>query len=83
MLAYTLLFALKRESKEDFADRAWGAERARGLAAGEDEDGDGKVSGKERIKESAEWVNSVLRGLWSIINPDLCARTQIDLAQSN
>lgn len=25
----------------------------------------------ERIRESAEWANSVLRGLWPVMNPDL------------
>lgn len=73
LLAYSLLFALERKSAEDFEDHMWDSERARGLAAGEDHDGDGVVQTGERIKESAEWLNTVLRGVWPIINPNLYA----------
>ena len=43
----------------------------RGLKAGSDVDGDGKISDEERIKESAEWANAVLRGVWPVMNPEL------------
>lgn len=72
LVAYTMNFRIHRLSKVDFDDRAWHAERMRGLRAGSDVDGDGKVSGEERTKESGEWANAILRGLWPIINPDLC-----------
>ena len=39
--------------------------------AGSDEDGDGQVNAEERTKESAEWANAILRGVWPIMNPDL------------
>ena len=71
LLAYTLLFAIERQSEEDFEDHVWDAERARGVAAGQDHDGDGEVGVDERIKESAEWLNAVLTGVWPIINPDM------------
>ena len=71
LLAYTLLFAIEKQSAEDFEDHVWDAERMRGTAAGQDQDGDGKISVDERIKESAEWLNAVLTGVWPIINPDL------------
>ncbi|KAI5121834.1 hypothetical protein M0805_003268 [Coniferiporia weirii] len=70
-LAYSLLFALEKKSAEDFTDRVWDSERARGLAAGEDQDGNGIVDVEERTKESAEWVNAILRGIWPIINTDM------------
>lgn len=71
MLAYTLLFRIQRISRMDFDDRVWHSERMRGLRAGSDEDGDGQVNAEERTKESAEWANAVLRGVWPIMNPDL------------
>lgn len=71
LFAFALLFALERKSAEDFEDRVWDAERTRGLAAGEDHDGDGMIGTGERIKESAEWMNAFLRGVWPLINPDL------------
>ena len=37
----------------------------------EDHDGDGMIGTGERIKESAEWMNAFLRGVWPLINPDL------------
>ena len=43
----------------------------RGLMAGSDVDHDGNVTDEERTKESAEWANAVVRGLWPIINTDL------------
>ena len=73
VVAYTVNFRIHRISKVDiFDDRAWHSERARGLRAGSDVDGDGKVTGEERTKESAEWSNALLRGVWPIMNPDLC-----------
>ncbi|KAL5476528.1 hypothetical protein ACEPAI_3385 [Sanghuangporus weigelae] len=71
LFAYILLFALDRKSEEDFEDHVWDAERARGLAAGEDQNNDGMIGTDERIKESAEWLSAFLRGVWPIINPDL------------
>ena len=71
VFAYVLLFRIKCIARMDFDDRVWHAERLRGLTAGGDEDGDGKVNSEERTKESAEWANAVLRGVWPIMNPDL------------
>lgn len=52
----------------------------RGLQAGSDLNGDGKVEGDERTKEGAEWANAVLRGVWPIVNPDLFA-TMMDILE--
>ncbi|KAH8119808.1 hypothetical protein DFH11DRAFT_1837886 [Phellopilus nigrolimitatus] len=71
ILAYILLFTLDNQSAEDFADRVWDAERTRGLAAGGDYNGDGMAGDEGRVRESAEWLNTVLKGIWPIINPDL------------
>ncbi|KAG8829696.1 hypothetical protein FRC20_008608, partial [Serendipita sp. 405] len=61
---------------EDDADRhAWAVERRRGLQAGPDKDGDGKIEAEEKIKESAEWLNALLKGVWPIINPDMFTST--------
>ncbi|EKM56734.1 uncharacterized protein PHACADRAFT_207924 [Phanerochaete carnosa HHB-10118-sp] len=70
-LAYVLLFRIKCIARMDFDDRVWHAERLRGMRAGDDADGDGQVGCEERTKESAEWANAVLRGVWPIMNPDL------------
>lgn len=72
VLTYVFNFRIHRVSKVDFDDRAWHSERMRGLKAGSDVDGNGKVSEDERTKESAEWVNAMMRGVWPIMNPDLC-----------
>ena len=69
--AYSQLFRIKCIAQTDFEDRVWHAERLRGLKAGSDWNGDGKVEDEERTKESAEWANAVLRGIWPILNPDL------------
>jgi hypothetical protein len=69
--AYCQLFRIKCIAVADFEDRAWHAERLRGLKAGSDWNGDGQVEDEERTKESAEWANTVLRGVWPILNPDL------------
>ncbi|KAH9830601.1 uncharacterized protein C8Q71DRAFT_785114 [Rhodofomes roseus] len=70
-LAYTMHFRMKNTSQGDFQDRIWHSERVRGLRAGDDLDGDGNITTEEHTKESAEWVNSVLRGVWPIVNPDM------------
>ncbi|KAI0080428.1 hypothetical protein K474DRAFT_1637659 [Panus rudis PR-1116 ss-1] len=71
LLTYVLLFRLHNISRSDFEDRIWHSERMQGLKAGADVDGDGRVTTEERTKESAEWANAVLRGVWPILNPDL------------
>ncbi|KAI0643938.1 hypothetical protein C8Q79DRAFT_977606 [Trametes meyenii] len=70
-LSYCVLFKTNKTAEADFEQRIWHAERMRGLAAGSDVDGDGKVTDEERTRESAEWANAVVRGLWPIINTDL------------
>jgi len=71
--ALSLLWMYRMQSKsEDDADRrVWDVERKRGLQAGQDKDGDGKIEVEEKIKESAEWLNALLAGVWPIINPDM------------
>ncbi|KIP05468.1 hypothetical protein PHLGIDRAFT_30925 [Phlebiopsis gigantea 11061_1 CR5-6] len=71
VVAYTVVFRVQRLSRLDFDDCVWHAERMRGLRAGSDEDGDGQINAEERTKESAEWANAILRGVWPILNPDL------------
>jgi hypothetical protein len=71
LAAYILLYRLRHAAQGDFEDRAWHSERIRGLKAGSDLDGDGKVETEERTKESAEWTNTLLRGIWPIVNPQL------------
>ncbi|KAH8101754.1 hypothetical protein BXZ70DRAFT_1071093 [Cristinia sonorae] len=71
ILTYVLGFRLRNVSRSDFENRVWHSERMRGLKAGSDVDGNGKVSEEERTKESAEWANALLRGVWPIMNPDL------------
>ncbi|KIJ54345.1 hypothetical protein M422DRAFT_73809 [Sphaerobolus stellatus SS14] len=70
-IAYCLIFRLRRIAQQDFEDRVVHSERLRGLRAGSDQDGDGTVETEERMKESAEWVNEFLRGVWPIINPQM------------
>ncbi|KAI0672484.1 hypothetical protein C8Q78DRAFT_1027516 [Trametes maxima] len=70
-LSYCVFFRMNKVAETDFEQRVWHAERMRGLAAGSDVDGDGKVTDEERTRESAEWANAVVRGLWPIINTDL------------
>ncbi|KAH9916920.1 uncharacterized protein B0H18DRAFT_1214852 [Fomitopsis serialis] len=70
-LAYSMHFRVKNASQNDFQNRIWHSERVRGLRAGDDLDRNGNVATEERTKESVEWVNSVLRGVWPIINPDM------------
>ena len=71
LVSYTLLFRLNQAAQADFEQRIWHSERMRGLMAGSDVDHDGNVTDEERTKESAEWANAVVRGLWPIINTDL------------
>lgn len=71
VLAYIIVFRLRKIIREDLEDRVWHSERMRGLRAGSDVDGDGRVSDEERIRESAEWANAVMRGLWPVLNPEL------------
>lgn len=66
-----MLFSMRNQTKEEWENYVANSERERGLAAGKDTDGDGKVTTEERTRESAEWVDAMLRGLWPIINPDL------------
>lgn len=71
IFSVVLLFSVQRQSTEDFDDRVANAERERGLAAGENADEDGQANKEGRVRESAEWLNAVLRGVWPIVNPDL------------
>ncbi|PVF96053.1 hypothetical protein CPB86DRAFT_737459 [Serendipita vermifera] len=75
--ALSMLWMYRMRSKgEDDADRrAWDVERRRGLQAGYDKDKDGKIEAEEKIKESAEWLNSLLGGVWPIINTDMFIST--------
>ncbi|KAI0267273.1 hypothetical protein BC834DRAFT_822647 [Gloeopeniophorella convolvens] len=66
-----LIKRLRRTAVNDADARAWHSERIRGLRAGSDMDQDGTVSTEERIRESAEWANTLLRGVWPILNPSL------------
>lgn len=71
--ALSLMWMYRMQSKgADDADRhAWDVERKRGLQGGHDKDGDGKIDAEEKKKESAEWLNALLKGVWPIINPDM------------
>lgn len=71
--AFTFLwkYRMKSKARDDADRRVWDVERRRGLMAGYDISGDGYIDADERIKESAEWLNTLLRGLWPIINPDM------------
>lgn len=71
LVTYAAIFRLKKAIDFDWDAHVWHAERRRGMTAGSDTDGDGNVSQEERTQESAEWVNTLLRGLWPIINPDM------------
>ncbi|EIW58918.1 uncharacterized protein TRAVEDRAFT_48061 [Trametes versicolor FP-101664 SS1] len=62
---------MNKASEADFEQRMWHAKRMRGLAAVSDVDGDGKVTDEERTRESTEWANALVRGLWPILNADL------------
>ena len=79
-VGYCSLFWVNRATETDFEQRVWHAERMRGLAAGSDVNHDGNVSGEERIKESAEWANALVRGLWPTVNSDLF-RSLVDMLE--
>jgi len=66
LLSSVLMFRLRRFAMRDLYDISLHAERNRGLAAGNDKDGDGKITGDERVNESVEWLNALLRGVWVI-----------------
>lgn len=67
----TLINIVRNASREDADARVWWSERVRGLRAGEDVDKDGDVETEERMRESAEWTNNLLAGVWPIMNPSL------------
>ncbi|EPQ51591.1 hypothetical protein GLOTRDRAFT_117939 [Gloeophyllum trabeum ATCC 11539] len=71
LYTYGCMYKLRNDADSDFDDRLWHAERERGWRGGQDRDNDGTVEGEERFKESAEWVNDLVKGVWPIINPDL------------
>ncbi|KAG8702280.1 hypothetical protein FRC08_003588 [Ceratobasidium sp. 394] len=73
LLSYVLIFRLHADSTNDFEAHVWDSERRRGVASvsvpehsDDSGEGDAKV-----LEESAEWANSVLKGLWPRIDPDL------------
>ncbi|KZV63998.1 hypothetical protein PENSPDRAFT_757538 [Peniophora sp. CONT] len=67
----TFINIVRNASREDADARVWWSERVRGLRAGEDVDKDGDVETEERMRESAEWANNLLSGVWPIMNPSL------------
>jgi len=71
LITVFLLHRLQRHAHEHEDQQIWNMERQRGLQAGYDLNDDGKVDITERVRESAEWFNALLRGVWPIINPDL------------
>lgn len=74
-LSFMWMYRMQSKSQDDADRRAWDVERRRGLAAGLDKDKDGKIDVDEKIKESAEWLNALLAGVWPIINPDMFTST--------
>ncbi|KAI0057306.1 hypothetical protein BV25DRAFT_1973301 [Artomyces pyxidatus] len=76
----TLLNRVRNTAMQDADARAWHSERIRGLRAGADHDDDGKIETEERFRESAEWANSLLSGVWPILNPALFA-TVVDMIE--
>lgn len=71
VVTLTLLNNLRNTAHYSFDTREWHSERIRGLRVGDDLDRDGEVEAEERMKESAEWANTLLRCLWPVMNPDL------------
>ena len=71
LIAVFLLHRLQRHAHEHEDQQIWNMERQRGLHAGCDLSDDGKEDVTERVRESAEWFNALLRGVWPIINTDL------------
>ena len=79
-VSYCSLFLVNKAADTGFEQRIWHAERMRGLAAGPEVDHDGNVMDEERIKESAERANALVRGLWPTINSDLF-RSLVDMLE--
>ncbi len=79
-VTYCLLFWMNRAAETDFEHRVWHSERMRGLGAASDVDRYGNVTDEERTKESAEWANALVRGLWPTINSDLF-RSLVDMLE--
>lgn len=73
LAACGLLRHFRHAARDEYARRLWHAERVRGARAGRDGDGDGAVGPRERTRESAEWANALLAGVWPIVNTDLFA----------
>ncbi|KZT25585.1 hypothetical protein NEOLEDRAFT_1065184 [Neolentinus lepideus HHB14362 ss-1] len=71
LFASGCIYKLYHDADSDFDDRLWHAERERGWRGGKDRNNDGTIEGEERFKESAEWVNDLVKGIWPIINPDM------------
>ncbi|KIM32455.1 hypothetical protein M408DRAFT_219185 [Serendipita vermifera MAFF 305830] len=74
-LSFLWVYRMQSKSEDDADRRVWDVERKRGLQAGYDKDGDGRIEAKEKIKESTEWLNALLGGVWPIINPDMFTST--------
>ena len=79
-VSYCSLFLVSKAADTGFEQRIWHAERMRGLAAGSEVDHGGNVTDEERIKESAERANALVRGLWPTINSDLF-RSLVDMLE--
>jgi hypothetical protein len=67
----TLINKVRNTATDDADARVWYSERIRGLRAGRDTDRDGDVKTEERMRESAEWANNLIAGVWPIMNPAL------------
>ena len=76
-VSYCVLYSIESQISQEYDRYAWDSERQRGLIAGEDEDRNGYISCDERIKESAEWLNSTLKCIWPIVNMDLCVTWRV------
>ncbi|KAG8802943.1 hypothetical protein FRC17_006309 [Serendipita sp. 399] len=74
-LSFLWMYRMQSKGEDDAERHAWAVERRRGLQAGYDKDKDGKIAAEEKIKESTEWLNALLKGVWPIINPDMFKST--------
>ncbi|OCH83704.1 hypothetical protein OBBRIDRAFT_829808 [Obba rivulosa] len=74
IFAYCMLFRLRNVSDDDFERQVWHAEQMGVLRVGSEVDGAGQVSDEERTRESTEWANATMRGVWPILNLDLSHR---------